>query len=752
VKRLSCLFAALLGACSGGVIQGAQGSAPTPADLEASLQSDVQAVLDPAALRLEISWSDTFADETAYWIQRRDPGAGAADWIPVEVLARVEGTGTRLTWTKLIDDAGEYRVLAAKGAYFVPLSTAPGQAVMSVPSPTAAGSPLELVLDAAEPLSGTVGVALGGDTSGVLSVTFYADLSAIPAVAPADPLSTRWDTSLLPNGAHLLSARVEVGAATFLEVRRQVSLANANVAVQIALSGTSGTVTVTVTATSQAGIQSVETFLDGSSLGALGTPAGDGTFQWTVDTTAFAAGSHTLRAVAVDRSGETTEGTVTAIFDQPPVLTLDSPAAGAIVPAQLAVSGAFGDDTPGAELTISLGDVQVFQTTTSPFSATYDLTGVPPGSYTLTAQVRSADAQHTTTVVQRPVTVGSDAGLTHVADLGQAGALLACDEGQLLTRATDGTVRLRSADGSSTTLQDTASLSIAGGWQLSHGRVAVHGNLGGYPNPYRVFLYEPAGTRRDLSSEASTTGYFDLDPVFHWPWIAWSSQLENSAAGSGGTHALDTYQLVDLSTDTRYAVAMPAEASLLGNFQYDLAAAGGGATLFYWAKTDLSGASDVFSYGTTSQASTRLTSGGLVRTNVQTDGSRIAWQQGPTAQGPFEIVAAPVSDPHQTVSLSAAGVAYALRDGVLAWLESSGGATTLEADDGATIVLSILASARLWGTGGGHVVYSEAGKLYVWDRSAGKRKVFDALPVDARIGGNDLFILVSGGAVYHASL
>jgi hypothetical protein len=704
----------------------------------------VTAVLDPITHGLSISWNDRFSDETAYGIECYNSDANSNTWNRIETLAKVNGVGNKISWKTIIDVAVKYRVVAVKGEYSVPLCTTAGNSELPVPLPS---SPPLLTLGSPEPLKGQVGVSISGGT-GILSVDYYADLARIGTSGTGPDFPVTWNTAELPDGVHLLSAMAKTGPGVYLELRLEVTLDNPNLAIQMTLSGTSGLVYLDVKATADVGIQSVESFIDGNSLGALSTPNNGTQFRWQIDTLNVSAGQHTLRAIATDRSGNTAESTITPTFDQPPVLTIDSPTNGAIVSSQLIVSGSFSDDTPGTSVSITFRDVPLLQTSASPFTITYDLTGVMPGHYTLTVQ--ATDANQHTTIVQLSVIVetGTEFQYNFVAN---GETILAADGGQLLYQTSDGAVHLRSADSTEIILSDTGSIQDADDWRLSNGRVTVFGELGGYPNPCQVFLYEPGGNRRNLSVETKSIGFYDLHQVMQWPWVVWSSQWENSTGGYGGTHALDTYILFNMQTGGYYSIAMPTSASRLANWYYALALLPSDTRFYYWAVTGGSGTSslyDIFFFSTLSQTSTRVTDGGYRQIYVQSDGNRVAWRK--TSVGidePFSIMVGTATNPQMSTSITSLGRSFILRDGVLAWLESDGVTYTLRADDGSQITLSLLNSAQLLSVGGGHVIYSEAGKLYIWDRSKGVRRLLNSLPWGVLVDGNSIYVMIQG-AIY----
>ena len=134
-----------------------------------------------------------------------------------------------------------------------------------------------------------------------------------------------------------------------------------------------------------------------------------------------------MQVTATDGNGVTATKTVTITVSNAPSLTLSTPIDGALVNGTLPIQGTFATDKQGAtvSLSVTLGDLPVLSTSQSPFSASFSLAGVTPGSYTLTATATDSTGQPT--VVSRQVTVTSSASLvyTPIATLGEGAVIRA---------------------------------------------------------------------------------------------------------------------------------------------------------------------------------------------------------------------------------------------------------------------------------------------------------------------------------------
>ncbi|HYS27012.1 MAG TPA: Ig-like domain-containing protein [Vicinamibacterales bacterium] len=125
-----------------------------------------------------------------------------------------------------------------------------------------------------------------------------------------------------------------------------------------------------------------------------------------------AAGTYSLTAVAHDNAGATTTSaarSITVANNQPPTVSLTSPANGATftAPATVPMSATAGDtDGTIARVDFFAGTTLVGSATASPYNFTWN--NVPAGTYALTAVARD-DSGATTTSAARSITVNSPA-------------------------------------------------------------------------------------------------------------------------------------------------------------------------------------------------------------------------------------------------------------------------------------------------------------------------------------------------------
>jgi Bacterial Ig domain len=685
---------------------------PTIADLENAQASQLSVLLNADSSELTVTWIDAFPDESGYAVERR---AESGAWEVLESLPAAPATGTAYTWQRVVDRSATYRVVARRTTYVVPLKVNAG--ISEVPVDLMARS-IALLIDQQDPVNGTAQVSIEGAAS-ARSVRYFADLSLLATSTAGPSFLASWNTRPLVDGDHLLMAHVELAEGLLIEVRRSVTLDNPNVAVALDTSGTSGVVALRATASSDVGVQSVEFFLNGASLGLLEAPNSNGSWVWSLDTRGLPAGTASIQVVARDNAGDQAEASRQIFIDNGPVVALETPINGAIVSGSLEVRGTLADDQPGPTLTAYLGDAQVFQSTQSQFATTYSLAGLPGGQYTLT--VRASDSAGQTVTVQRAVIVSSSVGFNYelIGSSGAGTSLLDTEAGKLLYQIPDKTVRLRSANGSEVDMAGSASIAplpfvdarVGGSWDLDGDYVTAAGKVDGTP---KVFLYDASGSRTEMTAANGVNDF--LRSALHGPWLVW------------GAEWISVRNLL-----TQFSIE-PIPARLLHGHAFVTAT--GAEQLFFSRDTGQQGTSatiDIFRYSLVDQTIMQLSSGDGRHLRPRTDGLRVAWERAEHNQNihapPFDLIVAPVDNPGSATVRSSSMMSFDLKDGLLAWVEHDANALALKVDDGAqTETLSLTTATTLYSTANSHVIYGENGKLYTWDRAHGRRLLLDVLP------------------------
>jgi hypothetical protein len=427
------------------------------------------------------------------------------------------------------------------------------------------------------------------------------------------------------------------------------------------------------------------------------------------------------------------------------MLTVSSPFDGALVNATLHVAGTFTTDKAGATVTLAatLGNVPILTTSVSPFSSDYSLAGVSPGSYTLALTAK--DSGGGSTITSMVVTVTSSAALVYspVLSLGLQGQLLQVDHATMLYQLADSTVHLRS--GATDTILDTAARGPSQ-WQLSNGHAFA---LGAGASSGNLDVYHWASgnaTPQDLGT-LGPGGLLARLRAVHWPWVLASDGLPNNQV-SGFSPVYLFYNAL-----SGQIIAPTLTNASLSDAGVDFNVAQSGLALYYGVDLSANPGFNPVGISRWDQAtdqSTPIAVGNFWQINQQTDGTRLAWQLAPPGNSaPFSLVVLDIaSGTQQTVSTTmsqsptaqtSAGQ-FQLADGLLAWSESTATSAAIKVFDGTTVTtVSSRLSARMYGTGGGYVLFAEDSKLYVWSATGGKQLVLDVSPGVARISGKMVY-------------
>jgi len=231
--------------------------------------------------------------------------------------------------------------------------------------------------------------AAAADTDGTISsVDFFAG-STLVRTATTAPYTVTW--SGVAAGRYTLTAVAtdNAGATTTSAARTITVNQRPTVSLTAPANGATfnapATIVISANASDADGTITKVTFSAGSTV--IGT---DTSSPYSVTWSNVPAGTYTLRAVATDNLGATrTSGTRTitvANTNQPPSVSLTSPAAGATfaAPATITVD-ATASDTDGtiAKVDFFAGSTLIGSDATSPYSVTWN--NVPAGSYSLTA-------------------------------------------------------------------------------------------------------------------------------------------------------------------------------------------------------------------------------------------------------------------------------------------------------------------------------------------------------------------------------
>jgi hypothetical protein len=730
-QALSLLFAFVLSACGGGG-DGGDGPPPVPPTANAG---GAQTVLAGA---------DVTLDGTA----SSDPSGGALtfSWT---LTAKPAGSAATLTAANTARPALTTDIAGSYTASLTVSSPHASSTAATVTVTAQATDGLAIMADRAEPLTGTnVQLSPSASVHGA-EVTWYAD-TVLLGTGP----TVSWNTRLVANGTHQLMARVKISSTKTVEIRRTVNVANPSVAVyNQGVEGTSGAIRITVRATSAFGVASVSATLDGTPLATLTSPNVCDTGTCTPDLYRFqvvnaASGDHTLVVKATDGAGSTDQISIPVPVANAPVLTLTNVSNGLLAHGSLKVAGTASTDKGGpVAVTVSLGDITILQTQGPTFSTTYDISGLAPGSYTLTVQ--ATDSTQSSVRQQRMVYVTGSSAMVYapLKPMSEDSQLLAIDGARLLYLEFDprypaGSVHLLDTDtNADVVLPGTATTWVEApfkNWQASAGQVfAASRNADDCVGGRCIYRWGNDGARTNLSAANPwAVGKEQTNPVVHDGFALWANETNDY-----------TLTLYNLATGS-YSLITPTATSCGSCAKYDFTVSAGVVTVFY----DAGG--NVYRWNAATGVATQLSTPGGNSTAPQTDGTRVAWHTAPTddMSGRGALVIQPVAGGTVTTIAAANVTKFVLQNGMLAWIEDNGSSRAVKALKGADVItLANGVDVHLIGVGNNHVVYQPAaGKVSKWRAASDQSTpVLDIGSSNFGLGafsGSEL--IVKGGTMY----
>lgn len=297
----------------------------------------------------------------------------------------------------------------APGTYslMVKAYDAAGNVGQSTSSVTVANDLIPPVVFLASPatnttVSGLVSVAASAtDNVGVSRVEFYSN-GSLMYVSNVSPYSFNWDTTAVANGSYALMAvaydnagNVGQSSAATVTVKNPVADLTAPVVASFALPAASSTLAVPVTAFSASDNVGVTGYLITESA----TPPAASAAGWSsavpASFTFSGPGSRTAYAWARDAAGNVSaaRSAVVAITLPDliaPVVSIPSPASGAVLSGSITVTSQATDNVGVARVEFYVDGVLKSIDTASPYYFIWDTTAVANGSHTLTAKAYDA--------------------------------------------------------------------------------------------------------------------------------------------------------------------------------------------------------------------------------------------------------------------------------------------------------------------------------------------------------------------------
>lgn len=260
-------------------------------------------------------------------------------------------------------------------------------------------------------VAGTITItASAADNTGVVGVRFLVDNAQVGGEDTTAPYATSWDTRLVNDGSHTLTAIARDAAGnSATSVGISVTVNNAppsdttppTVAITSPanLAGVTGTITISANASDNTGVVGVRFLVDNAQVGAEDTTAPYST-SW--DSRLVGDGSHNLTAVARDAAGNSTTSTGISVSVNntvsdgfPPTVIVTSPNPGTIPPGPVTLTAFAGDDVAVAGVQFRVDGVNVgAEDTSSPFTIVWDASAAN-GPHLITAVGRDVVGKQT---------------------------------------------------------------------------------------------------------------------------------------------------------------------------------------------------------------------------------------------------------------------------------------------------------------------------------------------------------------------
>ena len=750
--------------------------AQAQSDLALARAAAMKAILTASTGTLRLEWQDTFPQGTAYRVEVQAADGGITE---VETLPGYGAPGVVLRSREIARGAVAYRIQAVLPGRSVPLRSA-GSATQ-VRDLFTADAPPQIVIEPAEPVSADTRFSV--NSARPVELVAWT-LDGLPlgngGAGPGNPIAR--DLAREASGTHRVAARVTLSNELSIDVQRDFRVSNAMPLVNLDAGH--------VEASAVSGIASVALSVNGSTIATLTAPNACSpgprpdlrcgvfpnlrydryNFGFTGAT--LASGDYVLVYTVTDLSGRSVQRSSPLTVSNPPVISLSSPADGTLAHGSVRFRGTFLADLTGTvSVSASLTTVDpsrqpaqalsfrpILNTTGTSIDLDADLAGIPPGTYSLSVIARNRGG---TAEIKRTLVVTSTPALRHdplyVGD-GFGIARFVAEGDVIAYRDQNDQVRLVNAATGATLDVGIlrTELVVSGGRLYSSvwmpGCSTVFGD---------VCLHEwtLGGTVKLLSVGYSAPSF---QVVAKGPVVAW---IEESAPRSSiRLHEADR---------ARYTTVTPPDGTEIWP-SFDFYWRDGHVVIFYAASPKPFAPAwpiEIFRWSSATGETRRITAPELFIGKVMTDGVRVAWWQYPTYPLPRENLDALLTQPVEggaTTTLSNSVLHSDLRDGVLAWIEStpsgvaikastSSGVQTITTDtapaDSGGAGPGNAASTWLFGTSAGYVVYRQGRKFLAWNTATGQsRVVMDTADVQGVQVNGDVVFFTIGRSLYRVRL
>lgn len=249
---------------------------------------------------LAVSWIDLFDNELGFQVERR---IGEGNWEIVESLRAMNGGS--VFWDRSVPVAASYRVTATLQGRSIPLHSPGHETEVAIdPAPS---NPATIHIDQAEPVRSTVQVSLQ-DPGLAAAVTYTLDGAAFARVTGGGTFSATLPAQHLVDGQRELYAFIERTPGLTVGYKRILQVDNPAPAVLLTFVTTipASGLTLSAKASSNAGITSVEFFVNGASVHVAHAPVPTtDQYAYRVDFSTLPPGPNAFRVVATDSTAAT---------------------------------------------------------------------------------------------------------------------------------------------------------------------------------------------------------------------------------------------------------------------------------------------------------------------------------------------------------------------------------------------------------------------------------------------------------------
>lgn len=736
----------------------------------------LKAILTASTGTIHLEWRDTFPEGSSYRVE-----AEAADGSISEVETSPGfGVPDAILRSRMIPRvAAAYRVVAVLPGRTVPLQTA-GSAERVVDRFTVEPIPT-ILLDGAEPIAASARFRLDS-TRAFDTVTWTLNgLSIGNGVdGPGNPVTR--DFSREASGTHRVAARVPIFDGLSTDVQRDVAVSNGLPLLNLDAGY--------VEARASSGIASVSLSVNGVTVGTLTAPNACspgprsdlrcGVFPDVrydryyigFNGSGLPSADHVLVYTVTDLAGQRVQRSSPLTVSNPPVIDLTSPSDGALAYGSVRFRGSFVPDLTGTVIvTASLTTLEpwrnpeqalsfrtIMNTTGTSIDLDADLAGIPPGTYSLSVIARNRGG---TVEVKRTLVVTSTQALRHEPIFVGGGFGLA-------SFVAEGDVVAYRDQNDRVLLVNVATGVTVDVGTLRHGLVVSGGRLyssvwaPGCSNVFGdVCLHEwtLAGEMKPIAQGYSAPSFTLLA---RGPLVGWA---EDAASRS-------RIQVYDAERSQSTSVEPPG-ATVVGQ-SFDFHRADGQLEVVYTALLSPlvdSSPIGVFRWSSRTGTTRQVSAPGTFNGQVMTDGDRVAWWEYREPYSPTDVPRKLLSQPvggGTTAILSNTVLQSVLRDGILAWIESTPTGLAIKASTSTglqTLVTGTMPangvgpgpgnadSTWLFDTSSGFVLYRHGRRFLSWSAATGQsRVVMDTADVrGVQVSGRNAFFTI-GRSLYRVPL